>query len=87
MAIEQSATIRDQVREFIQDIANSKGVSSFSDQESLIENGIVDSLSIFRLVSFLEDKFRIRIADEEISNDNLRSIEMIEQLILSKQNK
>lgn len=87
MTVEQSDTIKNQIRDFIQEVANTKGVSSFTDQESLTENGVIDSLSIFRLVSFLEEKFRVRIGDEEINNDNLQSVEAIEQLVLSKQGK
>lgn len=87
MTVEQSETIKDQIREFVQEVANTKGVFSFTDQESLTENGVIDSLSIFRLVSFLEEKFRVRIGDEEINNDNLQSVEAIEQLVLSKQGK
>jgi len=85
MAIEQSASIKDQVREFMQEVASGKGVSSFTDQESLMENGVIDSLSIFRLVSFLEETFRVRIGDEEITSENLQSINTIEQLVRSKQ--
>ncbi|MGA8428270.1 MAG: acyl carrier protein [Candidatus Sulfotelmatobacter sp.] len=85
MAIEQSATAKDQIREFIQkDLASAKGVSSFSDNESLMENGIIDSLGIFRLVAFLEETFRVRIGDEEITAENLKSVDAIEQLVLAK---
>jgi acyl carrier protein len=87
MAIDQSATVKDQIREFIRDLANAKGVSSFTDQEALMDSGIIDSLSIFRLVTFLEDTFRIRIGDQEITNDNLKSVEAVEQLVLAKQAK
>jgi len=87
MAIDQSASVRDQIREFIRDLANAKGVSSFTDQEPLMDSGIIDSLSIFRLVTFLEDTFRIRIGDQEITNENLKSVEAVEQLVLSKQGK
>jgi len=87
MAIDQSATIKDQVREFVQSLANAKGVGSFTDQEPLLESGILDSLSIFRLVSFLEDTFRVRIGDQEITNENLKSVEAIEELVLSKKGK
>jgi acyl carrier protein len=87
MTVEQSDTIKSQIRDFVQEIANTKGVSSFTDQESLMENGVIDSLSIFRVVSFLEDKFHVRIGDEEINNDNLQSVETIEQLVLSKRGK
>jgi acyl carrier protein len=87
MAIDQSTTVKDQVREFVQTVASTKGVASFTDQEALLESGILDSLSIFRVVSFLEDTFRVRIGDQEITNENLKSVEAIEQLVLSKQGK
>jgi acyl carrier protein len=85
MAIEQSATVKDQIREFIlNDLASAKGVSSFSDSESLMESGVIDSLGIFRLVAFLEETFRVRIGDEEITHDNLKSVDSIEQMVVSK---
>ena len=88
MAIEQSASAKDQIREFIQrELASAKGVSSFSDSESLMDSGVIDSLGIFRLVAFLEETFRVRIGDEEITHDNLKSVDSIEQLVLSKAKK
>jgi acyl carrier protein len=85
MAIEQSASPRDQIREFIQrDLASAKGVDTFSDSESLMESGVIDSLGIFRLVAFLEETFRVRIGDEEITHDNLKSVDSIEQMVVSK---
>jgi acyl carrier protein len=85
MAVNQSTSIQEQVREFVQNLASAKGISSFTDQEPLLESGILDSLSIFRLVAFLEETFRVKIGDQEITNDNLKNVETIEQLVLSKQ--
>jgi acyl carrier protein len=86
MAIDQT-TVKSQVREFVQELASAKGISTFTDQEPLLESGILDSLSIFRLVSFLEDTFRVKIGDQEITNENLMNVDTIEQLVLSKQAK
>ena len=86
MAIEQSV-LRDQIRAFIQELASTKGITSFTDRESLLENGVIDSLGIFRVVSFLEDTFRVRVGDMEINGENLKNVETIEQLVLSKQPK
>jgi acyl carrier protein len=81
-------TVKDQVRQFVnEELAASKGISSVRDDESLIENGVVDSLGIFRLVTFLEEAFGVKIGDEEISAENLQSVDMIEQLVLSKSKK
>ena len=83
-----SSSVKHQIREFVREnLASVKGISTFTDQESLTENGIIDSLGIFRLVSFLEDAFGVRLGDEEITADNLQSIDVIEQFVISKTSK
>jgi len=80
--------IKDQIREFIQEnLASVKGITSFRDDESLMENGVIDSLGIFRLVTFLEESFGVRIGDEEINPENLKTVDTIEQLVLAKSKK
>ena len=83
-----SSAIKDQIREFVREnLASAKGISNFTDEESLTENGVIDSLGIFRLVSFLEDTFGVRLGDEEITAENLKSIDIIEQFVVSKTSK
>jgi len=85
MTTAKEASIKDQVRQFIrEELASAKGINSFSDDESLMENGVIDSLGVFRLVTFLEENFGVRIGDEEISAENLQSVNKIEQLVLGK---
>ena len=80
-----ATTVKDQIRQFVsEELAPAKGVTLVSDDQSLIDNGVVDSLGIFRLVTFLEENFGVKIGDEEISADNLASVDMIEQLVLRK---
>jgi acyl carrier protein len=78
---------KDKVREFIMEAAQRKGLDVANDDESLTENGVIDSLVIFRLVSFLEDNFGIRIADEEIVNENFRSVNAIESFVADRLSK
>ncbi|WP_457566347.1 acyl carrier protein, partial [Caldithrix abyssi] len=47
---------------------------TFSDDDSLSENGIIDSTGILGLVNFLESEFQISIENEEITPENLDSI-------------
>jgi acyl carrier protein len=68
-------------------LAEPKGISSFTDDESLMESGVIDSLGIFRLVSFLEDELRVRVSDDEINADTLKSVNTIEELVVRKRNK
>jgi len=80
----QSA-LKDQIREFIQvQLAEPKGVTSFTDDDPLMENGVIDSLGIFRLVSFLEEDLRVRVSDDEINAETLKSVNTIEELVIRK---
>jgi acyl carrier protein len=81
----QTPVLKDQIREFImENLAHAKGITSFTDDENLMESGVVDSLGIFRIVSFLEEEMRVRVGDEEINAETLQSVNSIEQLVLSK---
>jgi len=45
-----------------------------SDDESLLDNGVIDSTGVLELVSYLQEHFDIRIEDDEIVPANLDSI-------------
>ena len=79
-----SSSIKSQIRQFVMENAQSKGVTTVSDTDSLTEIGVVDSLGIFRLVSFLEDSFGVRISDDEIVHDNFQTIAEIERFVSTK---
>lgn len=58
--------------------------AALSDGVSLMESGIVDSTGILELIGFLEEKFGIRVADEEMIPDNLDSVEKITAFVARK---
>ena len=67
--------------------AKAKGIDQITDDESLTKNGVIDSMGIFRLVAFLEETFNVRVGDEEITHDNLESVNAIEKLVIAKSKK
>lgn len=82
------AEAKDQIREFIlENLAQPKGISSFSDSDHLMESGVIDSLGIFRLVSFLEDELGVRVDDQEINIDTMKSVDTIAELVARKRAK
>jgi acyl carrier protein len=46
-----------------------------ADQDSLIKKGIVDSTGILELISHLEEKYGIQVAEEEMVPANFESID------------
>ncbi|HXA42088.1 MAG TPA: alpha/beta fold hydrolase, partial [Candidatus Solibacter sp.] len=58
--------------------------SDFDDQTSLLDAGVLDSLAVFKLVAFLEARFGIEIADEELAWENFETIAAVASLVESK---
>jgi acyl carrier protein len=84
----ESGQVKDRIREYVlEEFAKTKGIMQITDQEVLTKNGVIDSMGIFRLVSFLEEEFNVRVGDEEITHDNLESIDAIERLVIAKSKK
>jgi methoxymalonate biosynthesis acyl carrier protein len=77
---------RQSVRDFVMESAQTKGVLTVSDEESLVENGVMDSLEFFRLVGFLEDNLEIVVADKDVQLENFQSVAAILRYVESKLN-
>ena len=52
--------------------------------QSLVEIGVIDSYGVVELISFLEEKWAIQIDDDEITKQNLGSIDRMARFILNK---
>lgn len=57
---------------------------NLKEETSFLEGGIIDSTGILELVSFLEEKFGISVADEELVPENLDSIGNVVAYLASK---
>ena len=58
--------------------------TALADDDSFLEQGIIDSTGVLELVTFVEDKYQIAIDDTELVPDNLDSIERLVRFIQSK---
>jgi acyl carrier protein len=61
--------------------------SRIGPETDFLENGILDSTGVLELVGFLEEKFGIRVEDDEVVPDNMNSIEKISLYISKKTGK
>lgn len=55
-----------------------------SDDDRLLERGVVDSMGIAEMVTFIEDEFGIKMSDEDISESNLGSLRAIGRFVTQK---
>ena len=65
-------------------LAPASGRADIGDEDDLIDAGVIDSLGIFQLVAFLEERFNISIGDEEITPENFGSVMAIERLVAAR---
>lgn len=56
----------------------------FSDNESLMEKGLIDSTGVLELITFLEETYDVKVENEEILPVNLDSLDNINTFISTK---
>lgn len=72
----------DQIRTFIIDEIGWRGTAEdLGDESPLMEAGVIDSMGVFHLISFLEAEFGIEVLDEDLLPDNFATISSIGGLV------
>ena len=57
---------------------------SFSEDDSFLENGIIDSTGVLELIEFIEEKFNIKTEDDELIPENLDSLNNVTNYVIRK---
>jgi acyl carrier protein len=71
--------VRSAVRNFLKNTAP-KGVS-FTDADNLLVKGVIDSLRMLDLINFLEEKFRLKVDEDELMPENFESVDAITRFV------
>jgi len=73
------------LREFIKENFLYGQDAAFTDKDSFLELGIIDSTGVLELIMFVEETFKISIEDDELVPENLDSINGLVRFIAAKQ--
>ena len=74
-----------ELKAFIADeVAFGRGVGAIGEHDDLLARGLIDSLGVTQLVAFLEDRFDVRVADDELTPANFRSLASMEAFVERK---
>ena len=77
--------VEQQVRSFIVDDIRWVGSpATLTPDYRLIDNDVLDSMAIFELIAFIEDKFQIQIDDDDLVPENFETIKAITLLVEGK---
>jgi acyl carrier protein len=56
----------------------------FDENTNLIERGIIDSMSLVRLISFIEEQYSVHVQDEDIVPENFSTLTKIGSFIAAQ---
>lgn len=78
-------TIEEQIKDFISNnLLFSNNGFTYSEEDSFLDKGIVDSIGIMLLVAFVEDNFKISVEDMEITPMNFDSVARLAEYVRRK---
>ena len=76
--------IHQQIRNHLIDFFLFGQDNGFTNNESLLEKGIIDSTGVLELVAYLEKNFQVKIENNELLPENLDSIVAIVDFLQRK---
>jgi acyl carrier protein len=78
--------LKDKLRRYIlENFLFTDDESELNDEDSFIENQIIDSTGILEVIEFLEDEWNIKTEDDEMIPDNLDSVNKVISFVERKQ--
>ena len=66
-----------------ENLLNGKGEIELSPVDDLLGSGLIDSMGVMRLVSFVEETFNIKIPPEDIVIENFMDVKAITKYVES----
>jgi len=82
--MDNQRTTNARIREFIVKKFPAARKNVLTDDQSLLGSGIIDSLGVLDLVTFLERSFKIKVSDEELTPDNFASVQCLASFVTAK---
>jgi acyl carrier protein len=75
----KDATLR--IREFILQKFPLARKRKVANGDNLLESGIIDSLGVLQIVTFIQEEFSVAVADEDLTPENFQNIECMARFV------
>lgn len=70
----ENADIANKITKFITNSFASARRQKINEDTNLLENGVVDSMGVLELVTFLQDEFSLAVSDDQLSPENFQDV-------------
>jgi acyl carrier protein len=79
------ASIEAEVRQYVvENLLFGRTEVELGGDTSFLESGIIDSTGVLELVQFLEEKFQVKVEDEDLIPANLDSVNALTRFVENK---
>lgn len=80
-----SAQIIDRTRAYVaENFLYMRPDFQLGEADSLLERGIIDSMGVMELVSFIESEFGVAVGDDDVTEENIGSLRAIGRFVGSR---
>ena len=69
---------------FVQPGISREGAVAVTPDTDIIGQGLIDSLGIFKLIAFVEEKFAVTVEPDEVLLENFQTLRALRNLIVKK---
>ncbi len=76
--------IGEEINNFLVERKFIKTANELNNEDSLLEKGVIDSVGMLELVSFIETEYSIKIDEDELMPENFDSLKAIQDFITRK---
>ena len=76
--------MKKEIRAYLDEHRASEDVGEFGDEDSLLELGVIDSLSMVNLITHLENAYGIVVDEDDMTPENFDSVEAIASYVKHK---
>lgn len=77
--------IQDRVKKYvIEEFLQGEDPSALTSDTAMVSSGVLDSIATLKLVTFLEDEFKIQVHAHEADADHLDTLTLISDFVASK---
>jgi acyl carrier protein len=78
--------IIEEVKNFLYDENLKRQFKILGNTDSLLENGIIDSVKMLELIAFLEEKYSIKVDDDDLYPENFDTLDSIQDYVRRRMN-
>lgn len=75
-------SFKQELLSFLQErVVDASRAEQLTEEEPLLERGLIDSLALFQLITFIEERTSVRVPDREVTLENFQTVNTIDGLV------